>query len=103
MQTVVTSCELECFRFAVRAQYSPSEVWKRVLPMSTERISLELVEFGTPPSGILRRLFVTLARWRERDSQRAALAQLPPYMLRDLGLTEADVWRETRLPPWLLY
>ena len=70
--------------------------------MSTERLSFDLVEFGPTRSGILRRLLAGFARWRERERQRAALAQLPPYILRDLGLSDADVWRETHREPWLM-
>lgn len=42
----------------------------------------------------------TLARWRERARQRAELAHLSRLARVDIGITEADVWRETRKPPW---
>jgi uncharacterized protein YjiS (DUF1127 family) len=41
-----------------------------------------------------------LARWRERARQRAELARLGRLAREDIGITEADVWRETRKPPW---
>jgi uncharacterized protein YjiS (DUF1127 family) len=71
--------------------------------MTTERISLELIELPRPASGIVRRLLAAVALWRHRVQQRQVLSQLDERMLRDIGLTPADVWRETRLPPWHLY
>lgn len=68
--------------------------------MTTERLSFDLLDLGPRPPGILRRLRLVLARWRRRARQRAALARLSAHMLRDIGLSEADVWREMRRPPW---
>jgi uncharacterized protein YjiS (DUF1127 family) len=71
--------------------------------MTSERISLELVDLS-PPSLILalgRRLVAAVARWRTRARQRAALAQFSPRMLRDIGLSEADVQRDPQLPTWM--
>ncbi len=42
----------------------------------------------------------TLLTWQERDRQRHALAQLDARMLKDLGLSRADVEREVRKPFW---
>jgi uncharacterized protein YjiS (DUF1127 family) len=38
--------------------------------------------------------------WAERAHQRRQLAELNDYMLRDIGLTRADVAGETRKPFW---
>jgi len=38
--------------------------------------------------------------WTERARQRRHLAGLNDYMLRDIGLTRADVDAETRKPFW---
>ena len=38
--------------------------------------------------------------WAERARQRRQLAGLNDYMLRDIGLTRADVAGETRKPFW---
>jgi len=38
--------------------------------------------------------------WAERTRQRRQLAELDDYMLRDIGLTRADVAGETRKPFW---
>jgi uncharacterized protein YjiS (DUF1127 family) len=38
--------------------------------------------------------------WRARTSQRRRLSELPDYLLRDVGLTRADVEREVAKPFW---
>jgi uncharacterized protein YjiS (DUF1127 family) len=38
--------------------------------------------------------------WAERGRQRRQLAELNDYMLRDIGLTRADVAAETGKPFW---
>ena len=42
----------------------------------------------------------TVARWAEARSQRRHLRGLPDYLLRDIGLSQADVYRETHKPFW---
>ncbi len=42
----------------------------------------------------------TLLTWQERDRQRHALAQLDARMLKDVGLSRADVDLESRKPFW---
>ena len=42
----------------------------------------------------------TLLIWQERASQRRALAQLDARMLKDVGLSRADVALEMRKPFW---
>lgn len=42
----------------------------------------------------------TLAAWRKRIVQRTQLASFDELALRDLGVNDADVWRETRKAPW---
>ena len=42
----------------------------------------------------------TFLEWRERARQRHALARLDDRMLRDIGLSRADVYREYRKPFW---
>lgn len=49
-----------------------------------------------PGHGIL----ATLSLWRERTRQRAELARLDHRALKDIGVSEADVWREVRKAPW---
>jgi uncharacterized protein YjiS (DUF1127 family) len=42
----------------------------------------------------------TLLTWHERDRQRRALAQLDARMLKDVGLSRAEVDLELRKPFW---
>ncbi len=68
--------------------------------------SLEAVRIALPtPSQIagrnaLRSLLHTVSTWRARARQRHALSMLDDHMLRDIGLTRADVYRETMKPFW---
>jgi len=43
---------------------------------------------------------VALWLWMERVRQRRALADLDDRLLRDIGLTRADVWLEIKKPFW---
>jgi len=48
----------------------------------------------------LNRLVATLREWRQRSRERAQLAMLDDRMLRDIGVTPGDVWREINKPFW---
>jgi uncharacterized protein YjiS (DUF1127 family) len=48
----------------------------------------------------LRSLFEHAMQWYERSRQRRQLAQLTDHMLRDIGLSRADVWAECEKPFW---
>ena len=50
--------------------------------------------------GRLSRLVQTLLLWHERARQRRHLGNLSDDMLRDLGLSRADVLAETDKPFW---
>jgi len=41
-----------------------------------------------------------LQEWRRRSRSRAELAKLDDRMLRDIGVTRGDVWREINKPFW---
>ncbi len=41
-----------------------------------------------------------LRKWRHRSRSRAALATLDDRMLKDIGITRIDVWREVNKPFW---
>ena len=56
--------------------------------------------FGASLVEALARLFEPVLIWQERAKQRRALAQLDARMLKDLGLSRADVEREVRKPFW---
>lgn len=68
--------------------------------MTTERLSVEMHGVGESPAGLMRRLTTKFAHWRQRAQTRTELAHLGPLEMRDLGLSDADVWRESRKPPW---
>lgn len=51
---------------------------------------------GTAPGGGLHGAFRRFLRWYDRYLQRRALADLDERLLRDVGLTRADVRRECR-------
>jgi uncharacterized protein YjiS (DUF1127 family) len=38
--------------------------------------------------------------WFERSRQRRQLAELSDHMLRDIGLSRAEIWAETDKPFW---
>ena len=52
------------------------------------------------PFGIAATLFEYVATWQDRRRQRHALARLDDRMLRDIGVTRCDVWREVNKPFW---
>lgn len=69
-------------------------------PSDAPQPSAEPVRSHQRRTSTSQRVAAAIASWRERARQRQALAQLGPLMLRDLGLSDADVWRETRKSPW---
>lgn len=46
------------------------------------------------------RLVGALEQWRNRAKQRAELARLDQALRQDIGVTDADIWQETRKRPW---
>ena len=48
----------------------------------------------------LSRTLAMLREWRRRSRDRAELARFDERMLRDIGVTRADVWREINKPFW---
>ena len=55
--------------------------------------------FARLPSG-LRQPLVRLATWRRRARERAQLREMDERLLRDIGLTRAQVLEEARKPFW---
>jgi len=55
--------------------------------------------------GKVRRVVVIflnkLVTWQERAEQRHALSELNDRMLKDIGVSAADAYKETRKPFWL--
>jgi uncharacterized protein YjiS (DUF1127 family) len=48
----------------------------------------------------LKRILAVLHQWRRISRDRAELANLDDRMLRDIGVTRVDVWREINKPFW---
>jgi uncharacterized protein YjiS (DUF1127 family) len=53
-----------------------------------------------PPQSLVVRLADAVLGWHERSRQRAQLAALDVRLRRDLGLSPADVARESEKPFW---
>ena len=58
------------------------------------------VGFGRKLQRIVAALGEIIIGWQERAASRAHLATLDDHMLRDVGLSRADVEREVSLPFW---
>jgi uncharacterized protein YjiS (DUF1127 family) len=55
---------------------------------------------GIRLSSVLAAIADAYANWHERSTQRRILARLDDRMLRDVGLSRADVEREVAKPFW---
>jgi len=73
---------------------------KNVNCIDTIQVAAPQPTLGLPPwiTAPLR----LLRHWLEIKQQRRRLAQLDDYMLRDIGLTRADVQAEIEKPFWQL-
>jgi uncharacterized protein YjiS (DUF1127 family) len=56
--------------------------------------------FGGGSRSVAVRAADLLLTWQERAVQRHALAALDEPMLRDIGLSRAEAWREASKPFW---
>jgi uncharacterized protein YjiS (DUF1127 family) len=43
----------------------------------------------------------TISFWRQRSRSRSLLATLDDHLLRDMGLSRVDAWRESDKPFWM--
>ena len=68
--------------------------------MASERISLDHAELPQLPMAWLHSAWDMFKSWREREQARQMLARFDARMLEDIGITETEAWRETRLPFW---
>ena len=55
---------------------------------------------ATPKAGLLQRLAITWAVWRERTAMRRCLAQMDARSLRDAGISPAAAAYESGKPFW---
>jgi uncharacterized protein YjiS (DUF1127 family) len=53
-----------------------------------------------PRGGVPLQAFVAIAAALERRRQRKRLAALEPRLLRDIGVSAEEAWRESRRPFW---
>lgn len=71
---------------------------------TSESISLRITREGSERSPLRERLaliWYTLEQWRERARQRRAMLALDDHLLRDIGISRADVEREASKPFWI--
>ena len=65
-----------------------------------DRVSALLARRGWSWSGGVRRAAECLLSWQERARQRHQLQCLSDHVLRDIGLTRADILAESTRPFW---
>jgi uncharacterized protein YjiS (DUF1127 family) len=58
-------------------------------------------EFGRTAQRLAAQVFTTLLDWQERARQRRRLSELDDRLLKDIGLSRADVAREVEKPFWI--
>ncbi|MGL5812489.1 MAG: DUF1127 domain-containing protein [Aeromonas sp.] len=51
-------------------------------------------------TNLMARVKTTVLTWLERSRSRRQLSELPAYLLKDIGLNEADRYQETTKPFW---
>lgn len=66
-----------------------------------QNVGSEATPIPVFPLRWLRRLGHGIARAYEVHRQRQALLRLDARMLKDIGVSRADAWREGRLPFWV--
>lgn len=58
------------------------------------------VSSSEPATGLIARAKLVIAMWRARAKERSQLVGLDERMLRDIGLTKAELWKETNKVFW---
>jgi len=72
-----------------------------VVPQISQWRSTALLRLGAHIGWILMgRGFSMVAQWHTRARQRRQLMMLNPRLLKDVGLTQADAYRESLKPFW---
>jgi uncharacterized protein YjiS (DUF1127 family) len=70
--------------------------------VATPQVNVDGREFARTVQRFASNIFATVLEWQERARQRHRLAELDDRMLKDIGLTRADVTREVEKPFWIL-
>lgn len=68
--------------------------------MATQMTSTHTTTGSHSHLSLLERSKSLLLTWLERVRTRRELAELPPYLLKDIGLTESDRYCESHKPFW---
>jgi uncharacterized protein YjiS (DUF1127 family) len=68
--------------------------------MSTVNHSIRSSQSLARPAQRHAGLRATLALWLQRSRTRRELSELPAYLLKDIGLNEADRYQEASKPFW---
>lgn len=74
--------------------YEESGDLKMATHMSTHSVQ------SLDTSSLLNRGKMMMMTWFERARSRRELAELPPHLLKDIGLTESDRFVESNKPFW---
>jgi len=64
------------------------------------RLTYPFTWIGAMLAGRYARIGETLALWRSRRRERYALTELSDYMLKDIGISRCEVYRETSKRFW---
>jgi uncharacterized protein YjiS (DUF1127 family) len=70
------------------------------VPALLAHAAVATVQFPMRIAGALAGGVLTLVNWQERARARRQLAELDDRLLRDLGLTRGDVYKESRKHFW---
>ena len=70
------------------------------VPLERSRAFSSTPSFWGRIVGVVTNLLTCLYVWQERAATRKHLAAMDDHMLKDIGLSHADVHRESRKPFW---
>jgi uncharacterized protein YjiS (DUF1127 family) len=54
----------------------------------------------TGGGSFMTRIISRISRWQDNARQRHALQRLAPSLMKDIGVSEADIWQEAMKPFW---
>jgi uncharacterized protein YjiS (DUF1127 family) len=70
--------------------------------VAAPEVNVDGREFARTLQRFAASVFTTMFEWQDRARQRRRLSELDDRMLKDIGLTRADVHREVEKPFWML-